>query len=44
MPVHPESAMRGEDNMCSERHAGNTSDNSEVEPWFYSPTSTSHEI
>ncbi len=28
-PVHPESAMRGEDRACGERHAGDT-DNSEA--------------
>ena len=30
MPVHPESAMRGEDRACEERHAGAT-DNSEAQ-------------
>ncbi len=29
-PVHPESAMRGEDRECGERHAGDT-DNSEAQ-------------
>jgi hypothetical protein len=30
MPVHPESAMRGENRACGERHAGDT-DNIEAQ-------------